>query len=138
MKFLVPKWVLLCLILMVSSMFVYTVSSAMLNYSLIKPYVVGLAVENSQLTVESVQFTYEPASNRYSDCTVQVYNIYTSSLTGTVYVYLQDPEGSNIASGQSAITVNPGSTNTVNVPLNWIANKTVVDVAGGRIVIVQG
>jgi len=53
-------------------------------------------------------------------------------------VYLQDSEGSNIASGQSAITVNPGSTNTVNVPLNWIANKTVVDVVGGRIVIVQG
>jgi len=138
-KFVVlPRLVPLLLVVMTIGMLVYTVSAAIVSYSLIKPYVVGVAIQDSRLTIESTQFVYDPPTNRYGTCSVAVRNTHTESLSGTVYVYLVDSNGTNIASGQATLTVGAGITNTASVSLTWNAGKTVVDMAGGRTVVVQG
>ena len=67
----VPKWVVACLVLMTVSMGAYTVSAAILQYTLIKPYVMDIAVVSSQLVVNSFALNYKPSANQYANCTVQ-------------------------------------------------------------------
>lgn len=138
-KFVVlPRLVPLLLVMMTFGMLVYTVSAAIVSYSLIKPYVVGVAIQDSRLTIESTQFFYDPPTNRYGTCSVAVRNTHTENLSGTVYVYLVDSNNVNVASGQVSISVDAGTTSTASVSLTWVAGKTVVDVAGGRTVVLQG
>jgi hypothetical protein len=60
------------MVLMTVSMGVFAVSGAILQYTLIKPYVMDIAVVGSKLVVDSFSLTYDPPTNRYANCTVQV------------------------------------------------------------------
>jgi len=130
-----PWWVALCMVLMTVSMSVYTVSSAILQYTLVKPFVMDIAVAGSKLTVDGFSLTYDPQTNRYTNCTVQVHNYGSGSLAGMVYVTLYNGTKFNIASGQcngSFIGVR-----TVTIPLVWAGGKTAVEVIGGRVSVQQ-
>ena len=134
---MMPRWVALCLALMTVSMSVFAVSGAIMQYTLIKPYVMDIAVVGSKLVVDSFILNYDPATNQYSNCAVQIRNTHTSDLTGTVYVYLYNGTQVNIASGQYSGTFSAGSVQTLTIPLTWISGMTVVNVTGGRAAVQQ-
>jgi len=131
-----PKLVALCLVLMTISMFVFAVSGAILQYTLIKPYVMDIAVVGSKLVIDGFSLTYDPPTNRYPNCTVQVRNTHTSDLTGTVFVYLYNGTKVNIASGSYIGTFAPG-VRTVTITLIWLSEKSAGDVNSGRVAIAQ-
>jgi len=132
-----PRWVALCLALMTVSMSVFAVSGAIMQYTLIKPYVMDIAVVGSKLVVDSFILNYDPATNQYSNCTVQIRNTHTSDLTGTVYVYLYNGTKFNSASGQAEYTFSAGTVRTLTIPLTWVSGKTAEDVMGGRVAVQQ-
>ena len=134
---MMPRWVALCLALMTVSMSVFAVSGAIMQYTLIKPYVMDIAVVGSKLVVDSFILNYDPATNQYSNCTVQIRNTHTSDLTGTVYVYLYNGTKFNIASGQAEYTFSAGTVRTLTIPLTWVSGKTAEDVMGGRVAVQQ-
>jgi len=132
-----PKWVVVCMVLMTISMSAFAVSGAILQYTLIKPYVMNVAVVGSKLVVDSFILTYDPPINRYANCTVQVRSTSSTDLTGTVNVYLYNVAQVSIATGQYSGTFVAAGVRTLTIPLTWFLNANATDVASGRVVVQQ-
>jgi hypothetical protein len=133
-----PVWAGLLLIIATIGMFAFTVGAAITTYTVVKPYVVTLAVSNSQLQVETLDFNtyYDPPTNRWNQVRVTVKNYDTAARSGTIYVYLYDSGGTQIASGtQGTGTIGGGSQADLTVTLSWNTGKTVADVASGRVTV---
>ncbi|MEM4727261.1 MAG: hypothetical protein QXD04_03300, partial [Candidatus Bathyarchaeia archaeon] len=67
-----PRWVGLALVAITMLMGVFTVSGAITNYTLIKPYVVGISTGESQLKIEGLDFNayYNSQTNQWSQVKV--------------------------------------------------------------------
>jgi hypothetical protein len=114
------------------------------GYTLIKPFRITITVVETSLKVNSLSFTYDPASNQYTKATVSGKNYDTTAAHyGKVYVVLKDSAGNTVASGSADIgsSTSPIDANTafgpIDVPLSWESGKTVADVANGYLWVEQ-
>ena len=128
-----PKWVAVCLAVSTLAMLLFA-AYALTSYTLLKPFTLTINTASCPLTIDNLSFAYDPSQNQYTSCTMQVSSSSATSLTATVYIYLQNSTKTTIASGQLTQAFNPG-TNAVTVPLSWVSGENVGDVAGGYIVI---
>ncbi|MGB9672487.1 MAG: hypothetical protein ACPLZY_05010 [Candidatus Norongarragalinales archaeon] len=128
-----PKWIAVCLVASVLASLCLA-ASAIINYTLVKPFTLTITTAPCPLTVESLSFAYDPAQNQYTSCTMQISSVASESTTATVYVYLKNSTQATIAQGQLTQSFSPGAT-TVTVTLSWVSGKTVEDLSGGYIVI---
>ncbi|MGB9672191.1 MAG: hypothetical protein ACPLZY_03490 [Candidatus Norongarragalinales archaeon] len=128
-----PKWVAACLAISVLAALCLA-GYALTSYTLLKPFTLTITTAPCPLTVDNLNFAYDPALNQYTSCTMQVSSTSASSLTATVYIYLKNSTQATIASGQLTQTFTPGS-NALTVPLTWLPNENVGNLAGGYIVI---
>lgn len=127
-----PKWVAACLI--VATLSSMTVAfSQLTGYTLTKPYTLTITTASSPLSIESISFNYDPSQNRWTTCNMQISNS-NMSATATVYVYLKNSAGANVAQGQLTQTF-PTGTTAITVSLSWTGSYTADDVASGYAVI---
>jgi len=137
------KLFILLLIGLVVSASLFAVSSVAVNggistFNLTKPAVVDINVLSSPLIVSAVDFNsyYNASSNRWEYVKVTVENTGSTDLVGEIECILYDADGNVVASGSLIQSpINAGSTVNVEVPLTWESDKTVEDVADGRIVV---
>lgn len=127
----------LMLIAVVSSlMFVFV--NAVTNYTIVKPVVVELASSPPDLTIEGANFTYDPASNRYTSIQVDVRNPTSGAITASVSVYLYNSAGTQVSSGSyTGVSIPAATTSTISVTLTWTGTYNVTDFDTGKIVVVQ-
>jgi len=110
-----PKWVAVCLALSVIASLCFT-ALAITTYTLVKPYTLTIIATECPLTVETIDFNYDPELNQYTYCTMEIFNSGATPIT--VYVYLKNASQSIIAQGSSTnLTFNPGVSPSTVVPL---------------------
>jgi len=134
-----PAWMGICLIALAASMLTFTIASAATEYSIVKPFAATLTFTEPVLKVEAVDFGayFDPDTNQYTSCDVTVKNYDAGAAhSGTVYVYLYDASGSEVASGQLSFDpLSPSAQVTLTVSLTWVSGKSLDDVASGRVVV---
>ena len=129
-----PKWVAVCLAVSAIASLCFT-ALAITTYTLVKPYTLTITATECPLTVETIDFNYDPELNQYTYCTMEIFNSGATPITATVYVYLKNASQSIIAQGSSTnLTFNPGVSPST-VVLTWTQNNIVANVAGGYVVI---
>jgi len=120
-------------------MLTFTIASAATEYSIVKPFAATLTFTEPVLKVEAVDFGayFDPDTNQYTSCDVTVKNYDTGAAhSGTVYVYLYDASGNEVASGQLSFDpLSPNAQVTLTVSLTWVSGKSLDDVASGRVVV---
>lgn len=135
-----PKWTGIVLIALAASMFVFTVSAAVTEYTIVKPYVVTISTAPQSLKIDELDFGsyYDPETNTYTSCKVTVRNYGGTEKSGTIYVYLFDSTGTEIAHGNASTgTVAAGITVLKEASLAWVSGNTVDDIASGRAVVAE-
>ncbi len=138
MGIVVSRKVLAILIIIgVASFAAGAVFAEIMMATIIKPWITFIAFEPPGLRVDNVSLTYNIIHNIYTEAMVGVQNYGNASASGVIYVFLLDPANEIIASGNTTATLAGGATAIVTVPLTWLPNKTVADVASGRITIEQ-
>jgi len=134
-----PAWMGICLIALAASMLTFTIASAATEYTVVKPFTATLSFTEAVLKVEAVSFGayYDPDTNRFTDCDVTVKNYDAQyAHSGSIYVYLFDANGNEVASGQLSFDpISPNDQVTLKVTLTWISGKSLSDVASGRVVV---
>jgi len=134
-----PAWMGLCLIVLAASMLTFTIASAATEYSIVKPFAATLTFTEPVLKVEAVDFGayFNPDTNQYTSCDVTVKNYDAQyAHSGTIYVYLFDANGDQVASGQLSFDpISPNDQVTLKVTLTWAEGKSLSDVASGRVVV---
>ena len=118
-------------------LFAYT--SAVTEYSTIKPFVARLVPKASEVPVVSFTFTgaYDPTLDRYGNCTVGVQNVGTENrtLTATVELFNAASPRGVIAYGQRQFYAEANITTFINVPLQWTGNYKLRDYADGQVTV---
>ena len=116
---------------------IFTISKSVTNYNTPLPYITEFTATPSELKGESFIFTYDPVNNTFTAIDVDVKNYGSTSNSGTVYIYLFNATGFQIAYGVTNTgSISAGVTVGFTIPLTWSSGKTVLDYASGRCAIV--
>jgi len=104
---------------------------------LFKPLLVGIQATPAEAKLESWSLAggYDVSTMRYENVTVTIRNIGTVDVSASVNVQLFNVNSTIIASGQMQANIYANTTFHVNVPLQWIENRTIVDYAGGLVTV---
>lgn len=128
----------LCLVLTLS-MFVFVVSSAMTDYKLIKPLIMGVQPEPAEVKIVVLDFNsyFDVSTSTYKNVSIALrYTTQTNvTVTATVTVQIFDVYNNNIALGQKPYTIGPNVTVFDVIPLEWEPGKTVVDFASAKVTV---
>lgn len=107
-----------------------------LTKELFKPLIIGIQAVPAQAKVEgwSLAGGYNTFTMRYDNITATVHNT-GPDVSVNVDVELFNVNRTTIAWGEKQVNLFSNSTFHVNIPLQWIEDKTILDYAGGLVTI---
>lgn len=120
------------------SMGVLLVTSSMTDYQIVKPLIVGINPQPSEVKLVTVDFKYDTLTSTYTNASVAVRNEGPANVSVSVTITIEffDSQSNSIALAQvTTDPIKPRNTLFIVIPITWEAGKTVNDFSSGKVTI---